>query len=544
MSDRTSNNARNIGLHLPDAPWPDPLPLEPELLPVPDFQIEWLPSPFAEHVAEISDSMQLPPDFAATATLVSIAGAIGRRALVQPKLLNDSWTESIGLAAANVGGVGTLKTPVLLAVTAPIEKIQSEWLAAREADTEIYEQTKTIIDLEQAAWRSKWTEAKKAGTTLPPQPDSTLWLPLQRRLLVVDATMEKLQVILSDNPGGVLCVRDELVGLIEDLNKQGRESERAFWLSLLNGKGSHIVDRMSRASVFIPHLAGSVMGNIIPGRLKFYLSSVLVGGTEDDGFFSRMLMCWPDPRSADDWRYVDRAPDADVGDSIEQVYRTLTRLSATNPMRLRFSAAAQQIFVNWLTHLERNVIRGSDLSPVLVAHYAKYRRILPVVAAIYEMVDRAVAGELTTRIPEEVPYASTMRAPHRAIRLEPDEPPAGTEIAEATLISQDNMERAVATCSYYQAHAARVYASVITPSLRAANSLARHIQHNELRDGFTAREVVRHHWTDLSTMDLVGAAIGHLKDLNWLRSSTTAPTERGGRPSESFSINPKIEVQQ
>ncbi|HLZ52120.1 MAG TPA: DUF3987 domain-containing protein [Candidatus Acidoferrum sp.] len=519
--------------------WADPLPLERELLDVPLFDAAWLPDPFCASISEISDQMQLPLAYAGAATIATLAGAVGRRALVHPKLLDDRWQEALNLAVALIGPVGIKKTPVLQAVTAPLEKIQGEWMKIREVDLEEYERAQTLIRLEQEAWESQMKAAMKAGTTRPARPDDTLWAPQQRRLIVVDSTAEKLHAILADNPGGLLCIRDELVGLIADLGKQGRESERSFWLSLLNGKGAHVMDRILRGTTYTPNICGSLLGNAVPSRIKFFLTSVMSGGVEDDGFFSRILMVWPDLPA--NWSYVDRRVNATIADECETVYRTLTRLSGTDPVHLRFSAAAQEIFIDWLGNLERTVIRGGAVPAVLVGHLAKYRKFLPTIAAIYEMVDRAVTGDLTTKLEVEQPYAFQMRA-HRSIQLEPDANPPDVEISEMTLISADNMQRAIETCDFFAKHAERVYSSVAGPGATAGNSLARRIQKGDLKSGFTSREVERHHWADLGTPELVTAALRYLEDLRWIRSRKAPTSEQGGRPSITWEINPKLKA--
>lgn len=521
----------------PALDWPDPQPLQQELLPVPPFDVTWLPTPFCEHVAEISDLMQLPPDFAATATLVSIAGAVGRRVLIQPKLLDTRWQESLNLSAVNVGAVGTLKSPTMNLITAPLSKIQTEWMRVRQVDQETYEREAQVLRLEKENYEAALRNAIRTGAARPVAPDFTLWEPLQRRLITVDATYEKLQKILQDNVAGVLCLRDELIGLLADVSKPGRESERSFWLTLLNGKGLHIADRIGRETCYTENVSGSLLGNVVPSRLKHYLSSVLSGGCEDDGFFSRLLMSWPDLPVA--WQYTDRAPNGEIAESVERIYRIIVRLSASDPLVLRFSPAAQEIFKTWLEHLEHD-IRSGRFSPALTGHYAKYRKFLPTICGLYEVVDRAIAGDLATHLPDEIPYPQVMRTPRRRIHLDD----SFIETSDAMTISQANMERAVETCGYYMRHASRVYNCIASAAVRAGNALAKQIVRAELQDGFTAREVLRRNWTDLTSGELVAAGLEHLSDLHWIRATAVPSSARGGRPTEKFSINPKVERKQ
>lgn len=520
-----------------ESDWPNPLPLQPELLAVPSFDISWLPDPFCALVSEISNQMQLPCDFAATATLVSLSGCIGRRAIVLPKHLNERWQEPLNLWAANIGNVGLMKSPTMQLIFEPLADIQAGWMKNREAEEDHFQKQQTLIKLQQEVWEQNCKKAMKDGTSLPARPDDTAWPPGQRRLLCIDATMEKLHTIMGDNPSGICCTRDELTGLISDLNKTGRESERSFWLQSWNGKGAFAIDRITRGSVWVEHICTSLFGNLVPSRLRHYLSSVLAGGTEDDGFFSRILMCWPDLSSS--WRYVDSPSNIQVTKDVREVYEVLTDLSGWYPLRLRFSTQAQEIFVEWLTALE-NAIRGDALPGVLAGHFSKYRKFLPVIAGILEMVDRAVSGALKTVVNTQDTYSAQLNA-HRKMSLPADvEELPHVEKSSDTLISSDNLKRAISICDYYQAHARRVYGSVTSPELRAANSLAKHLQAGDLPQGFTSRDVLRKCWSDISTGEAVNIALRHLEDLHWVRALAAPASAHGGRPTVRWEVNPKV----
>ncbi len=84
----------------------------------------------------------------------------------------------------------------------------------------------------------------------------------------------------------MLVVRDELTGWLAQLDKQGREGERGFFLQAWNGDGGFTIDRIGRGSIHVPAVCVSLLGNIQPGRLRGYLSEVLEGGPTDDGLFS------------------------------------------------------------------------------------------------------------------------------------------------------------------------------------------------------------------------------------------------------------------
>lgn len=54
--------------------------------------------------------------------------------------------------------------------------------------------------------------------------------PARRRYIINDTTVEKLGEILRGNSNGVLIYRDELIGFLKGLEKEGQEGARAFYL--------------------------------------------------------------------------------------------------------------------------------------------------------------------------------------------------------------------------------------------------------------------------------------------------------------------------
>lgn len=95
--------------------------------------------------------------------------------------------------------------------------------------------------------------------------------PAERRYWVTDSTPEKLGDLLKDNPNGLLVSYDEVAGWLGEMERQGREGSRAFYLAAWEGTGDYYVDRIGRGSSYLPAICLSVMGGIQPNRLRRYL---------------------------------------------------------------------------------------------------------------------------------------------------------------------------------------------------------------------------------------------------------------------------------
>lgn len=485
------------------ADWPEPEELAEDLPAVPAFRLDFLPECFRPLVEDVSERMQTPMDMAAAAAIVALAGCVGRRARIQPKAADTGWVVLPNLWGAVVAPPGFLKSPVLQAITAPLQHVEEMWRQELFAERAAYESEREKKELAHAAWKESYKAALKKGAPLPPEPDVTLVEPARRRLLVGDATPEKLQELLVDNPAGVLVLRDELVGLVAEMDKEGRESQRTFFLQGWNGYGSFTVDRIGRGHIHIPHVCLSVFGNIQPARLRPYLAQALEGGLADDGLLQRFqIFVWPDTPGT--WRLIDTAPDGRALACAEKVFSRLANLP-TESVWLQFTTEAQAVFYEWWRGLEEKVRADSGLHPALVTHLAKYRSLLPTLAGLFELADTVANGQLDER--------------HG--------------------INDVHARQAVALCSYLESHARRIYSSLVTPERHAVRELGRHIQRGALTDGFTAREIYRKDWAGLDERRVPWALKG-VEEAGWVRRVKAAPSPAGGRPTEHWQINPKV----
>ena len=478
-------------------PWPDPLPLGGELPAVQAFDLALLPETLRPLVEDTAELMQVPLDYPAAAAVLCLAGVTSRRATIQPKALDASWTVVPNLWGGIVAPPGLMKSPIITTIARPLAQIEAEWRTEYDSAVGNYEQQQEEAELKRATWRELYKAAQKADKPLPVRPNDSLTEPVARRLITQDATAEKLHELLRDNPAGVMVVRDELSGWLATLDKPGREGERGFFLSAWNGDTPYTMDRIGRGSVHVDACCVSMLGGIQPARLRSYLADALIDGPQNDGLFQRFqVLVFPDiPKS---WRYVDRSPDSAAIEGAERLYRRVTQLEAANPLRFHFAADAQELFVDWLTDLEGK-LRGDDLHPALVAHLAKYRSLMPSLALLFEL-----AG-------------------------------GGTET-----VSLQHTQQAAAFCEYLESHARRIYSMLISPERQAAAELGRHLKAGwNPQDGmFTVRDVYQNDWRGLNTPDAVRRALPLLEDAGWIRRMEQE--QRAGRPPERYAINPKL----
>lgn len=486
-----------VEMALPE-PLPDGLP------PVPAFDPELLTKPLRARVQDIADRMQCPPDYVAAAMLVMLSGLIGRRVGIQPKE-RDDWTVVPNLWGAIVGGPGVLKTPALNEALKPIRLLQAKAAKFHEQEMADFKAARMLRDESEKVAKDAIRRLLKEGkTALAEQKardvhDTEDDEPSERRYVVNDSTVEKLGEILNENQSGLLLYRDELAGFFRNLEKQGREGDRAFYLEAWNGDGHFTYDRIGRGTLHIHGCCLAILGSIQPGPLGDIVRRTV--GAGDDGLLQRFqLTVWPDQLRT--WRNVDRTPDQDAKAEVQEIIERLDRIDAMRvdadpgdiPV-LRFAPDAQALFNAWREPLERR-LRAGTLHPLMEAHLAKYRSLVPSIALVLHLT-----------------------------------------IADTGPVSLEATERAIGWAEYLEPHARRVYAPGISPDMDAARALAQHIEAGDLPPAFTARDVYRRGWSGISTKADTEAALEILEDFNWLSSQSV---ETGGKPRVDYHINPAL----
>lgn len=513
----------------------NPLKELPPLIPeTPSLPEDKVPSLLRPWLTDVQERMQIPLEMLVAPAIVAISSVIGRRCAIRP-LRRDPWKVVPNLWGAVVAPPGFFKSPALKEVMSPLLRLENEKIedfkilqAQKAADEFSIEMKIKAIKGEiehhhKSKGKTKKTpESPESKKKLPPSleelkinltnaqkelENTKLFCP---RLTTNDATIEKLGELLKENPNGLLVYRDELYGYLIGLEKQGREQDRAFYLETWNGDGEFKGDRIVRGSSHISGLCLSILGGIQPDRLASYFSNVICGNTGDDGFFSRFQMT-VFPTLPKTWAVNDRFADIDAKDNVFAALKRLYELNfreefkdetTTNEVpAINFSPEAQELFYEFLTKLENRVRSGNIESAAWIAHLAKYRKLMPSLSLIFHLMDY-IQG--TTKSP---------------------------------MVSLEAAILAAEWCDFLEAHAEKVYAGMIQPSIQAAHALAKRILTQQVADQMPVRDIYRKNWSLLEGQKKTESAIGVLVECNWVKIEEQ-PT--GGAPRELLRLNPSL----
>ncbi len=491
-----------------------PKALTADLLPVPKLEASLLPDTLRPWIRDAAKRIGCPVEFIAAPAIVALGAVTGRKIGIKPKQ-RDDWLVVPNLWGGVVGKPGALKTPGTSEGLKPLYRLEASARQEHEGVMATHEADKAVAKAKADGAKDDLKKKAKAGNAsdevlreiaLRSVAGEDMAAPTCRRHIVNDATVEALGMRLAENPDGLLLHRDELTGFFRTLEKQGHESDRAFYLETWDGIGSFSYDRVGRGTLFIPSKCVSLFGTIQPGPLAAYLRNSATG-ERADGFAARLqILVYPDPPTT--FVNVDEWPNTDAKNAAFAVFERLADLKPEDVQAeadaedgipcLRFDPVAQAFFDAWRTDLENRLITSDD-SPLLIEHLAKYRSLLPSLALLFHLIDNEAGGPVTLTA----------------------------------------IERAAAWCEYLEKHARRVYQAVMDGDPEAAIRLSARIKQS-LPNPFHYRDVVKKGWAGLSTTEEVERAVGVLEDRGWVQTVEKPAGEKGGRPTVEVFIHPDL----
>ncbi|MHC1744034.1 MAG: DUF3987 domain-containing protein [Syntrophobacteraceae bacterium] len=255
----------------------DPL----DRIPISPFPWGILPDSWLEHFQDLSESLAVAPEGVVSCALAILSGAIGNQIKVSPK---PGWKTSVPLWLALVGDSGQGKTPIIQSLMQGLYDIQQKAFVAYQKEMEVWE-----------------ANAQKKG-------DCPFTPPKLIRYFTTDPTIEALLALLSENPRGLILIKDELASLVCGFNQYkpgGRGNERQLYLSIFSGSPI-IPDRKSCEKIYVRHPFLSLLG----GVQRRLIPEVLGPDAFSDGLIFRFLFLVLDskwyPLTRKSWREEGR----------------------------------------------------------------------------------------------------------------------------------------------------------------------------------------------------------------------------------------------
>lgn len=345
----------------PPAAWSDPVPLT-ATGSLPAFPVEVFPGWLTDMVTATAEFTQTDPSMAGAVALSVLAACAGGRLEVEAR---PGWREPTNLFIAVVAAPGERKSPVQLALTAPLRAAEAALVAQSAAA--ITEQTALKDIASKAAEKTRAQAASvdgdrrkelEANAVAAAMAAEAITVPTLPRLLADDATPEALSSLMASNAGKVALISDE-GGIFDTL--AGRYSAAPNLDAFLKGHaGTPMrVDRKGRPPEFIEKPALTVALMVQPAVLR------QVGGNDTfrgRGLLARFLFVLPPSRVGS--RNVDPDPvpaeiAAAYADRVTTLARTLAEWS--DPAVVTLDDAARKTMIQAAQLVEDQLRPGAGL---------------------------------------------------------------------------------------------------------------------------------------------------------------------------------------
>ncbi len=377
-------------------PWPELERFEERNLP--GFPAHVLPAVLREWVETESHATQTPPDLAGLLALAVCSSLIARRVVVEPR---PGWTEPVNLYVAVLLEPGNRKSAVFADALAPLREIEAELVERDRGEVtralcERRQMEARLRRLEKLAAERGDAEARREAGDLAVELDS-MPEPALPRLLVDDATSEKLGMMLADQGGRIASMSPE--GGVFDLmaGLYSKSGMPQFGVYLMAHAGDDLItDRVSRKSVRVERPALTCCYTIQPAVISGLAEQAAFRGR---GLLARFLYAYPS--SPIGKRQVAAAP---VPEHTTEAYRQAVRTlavdcgnieSASEPFTLRLTAEAETALRGWEQEIEDELDDGGELE-AMRDWWSKLAGATLRLAAVLHCVEHGLTGEVTT----------------------------------------------------------------------------------------------------------------------------------------------------
>lgn len=491
--------------------WVEPKPLPSPLRPASKLDMTLVPDTLKAFIENVALRMQVPPEIILTPLIISFGSVIGKQVAIQPHASDPSWTEYPNFWGAAILEPGMLKSPALNQASKFINELDA---AARNKYLNEMDRWKSDEDLRRIVHKDDEKEIKKLLKAGRYQEAHDLAKkskanepPIRKRYIITDATPEARLRILSENPQGIMLIRDELSGHIENLHRDGYEQARAQELQFYDGKMDYEDDRVKREGLYAHAPRMALYGNLQPSkieRLLFDRSKSARG--RDDGYIERLLQLAVMPILSREYKVSKFDPDTKAENRVRKLFQQADGLRAhaadgdatpSGPRIVTFSPVAEELLDTWLTALETALRDPSDRSP-MKSHTGKYRGTVVKLALVVEL-----CGDIN-----------------------------------AKTVSEQSLVNALKLGLFYRDHAARIYGLGEPCDVASAHELLGRIESGLIKDGFAPRDVQMRKLRRLESLGEVEGALSILQMHGIVKVEEHRPAT--GRPSTKVYVHPSI----
>ncbi len=357
------------------------------------FPVDCLPPVMRDYVKAGGESLRCDLSFIAGPLLVVIASLIGASRVMR---ITDEWRVPAILWAIGISDSGSMKTPGQNLATSPLYKLQARAHAKNRETLEKYKLNMEIYETRRKEYVKELAKGDGQPPDEPIRPDD----PKIIDKVAGDVTFERLAQMVKNNPKGVPLVKDEISGLIGNLNKYSgsKGSDEAVLLEGYNLGTMQVARKHDPVDIFVPNAAICILGNTQP---KIY-KRLMDGSYRESGFMSRFLKYYPR-------KTMKQFPGNGIPEDIKEALMKLVELldqfkpmerveGEYEPIPVYMTNEAYQAYRAF--HQQHNA-EAVSLSGDLAAEWSKLEEIPARFALVFHCVEYAFSGGVGEKVSVE-----------------------------------------------------------------------------------------------------------------------------------------------
>ena len=512
-------------------PWGMPKVLPHARQPLPLLGEEMILESIREWLLDQCERKGLTLEFGFVSFLCLASTLIGRKVGIHPKRLDD-WLVICNLWGVLVGLPSSMKSPALKLASERLARLQKEATKAFQDALSVLNTKRKKLEFDIGMLEEDAKKAYRKPDTgdynaildqkLLKEAELESLKITQKRYWTNSASMAKLLDLFIENPSGMMWWRDELSGLLKDLERPGNESDRQLLLEMWDGNNPYMADRKVATSSAVDGMCLTLLGAIQPSAFEKYVNEA-IRGDGGDGLLSRFqLAVFPDRPKP--YKRVDRKPNQEADD---QVFEIIKKLDALTPWNLdssdsgavgnpvgdltwiikgvRFSDEAQTLADAWTDAINIEYREVEKVCEAFGSHLGKYRSFMPSLALIYHMIFWASGEE-----------QNFDRVSLKATQL------------------------AAASVDLFKEHARKIYAPALRSEILSAHNIMAKIKRRMVVDGTSVSELSQRHLKGMANADAAWKGVEYLESLGWVQIETVRPKGGVGASSSVIRLNPYL----
>lgn len=260
---------------------------------IPVIDLSLWPAVLANRAVEVGTEVGCDPVVPLMAGLAAVSGAADARTKLE---VTNSWKVPPTWWAMTVGEPADKKTPGSKPMFLPLRKLEFEDKPRYQTELLLWQGKEARYATAFKAYREHAGDPSNPENSQPPEVPTLPPPPQPLRLMLNDATTQKVVTLAEFRPGGFLLWLDEMANWFSKLGNSRHTDDRGCWIQGYE-TGSYTMDRMGSGSISVENLSLSVYGNCQPEVFRKYAQDAAM-----DGLLQRFVPIALDPSRNAMWQ--------------------------------------------------------------------------------------------------------------------------------------------------------------------------------------------------------------------------------------------------